>query len=346
MDLPSYHNNLSSPSFVELKEDHTSSSLSLSYPHHAFMNPAQDQGNFFYRSETQRFQLQAADHKKMNVSSGGSSYDHHHHPRAEESHESFHNHHDLKLSITTTAAVAIAEDHINYDMKNHTSHEENINSVKWMSSKMRMMRKMITNSDQTASNDTPTNFTTTPQNFEPPPPLPVMKINIKHPGSPPGSTDHSTSSSSNNNATIIRVCSDCNTTKTPLWRSGPRGPKSLCNACGIRQRKARRAMAAAAAAANGTVVPVDAPSMKNSAKAQQKEKKSRVGGGDDNRCVPFKKRCKLPSPSRGRRKNKLCFEDLIVSVSKNTTAFQRVFPQDERDAAILLMALSYGLVHG
>jgi hypothetical protein len=24
---------------------------------------------------------------------------------------------------------------------------------------------------------------------------------------------------------FIRVCSDCNTTKTPLWRSGPRGPK-------------------------------------------------------------------------------------------------------------------------
>ena len=24
---------------------------------------------------------------------------------------------------------------------------------------------------------------------------------------------------------VIRVCSDCNTTKTPLWRSGPRGPK-------------------------------------------------------------------------------------------------------------------------
>lgn len=24
---------------------------------------------------------------------------------------------------------------------------------------------------------------------------------------------------------VIRVCSDCNTTKTPLWRSGPCGPK-------------------------------------------------------------------------------------------------------------------------
>ncbi|XP_010924181.1 uncharacterized protein [Elaeis guineensis] len=37
-----------------------------------------------------------------------------------------------------------------------------------------------------------------------------------------------------------RVCSDCRTSKTPLWRSGPNGPKSLCNACGIRYRKKRR----------------------------------------------------------------------------------------------------------
>ncbi|KAI5001269.1 hypothetical protein ZWY2020_025919 [Hordeum vulgare] len=37
-----------------------------------------------------------------------------------------------------------------------------------------------------------------------------------------------------------KSCADCNTTKTPLWRGGPNGPKSLCNACGIRYRKRRR----------------------------------------------------------------------------------------------------------
>ncbi|XP_043696179.1 GATA transcription factor 23-like [Telopea speciosissima] len=37
-----------------------------------------------------------------------------------------------------------------------------------------------------------------------------------------------------------RICADCKTSKTPLWRSGPHGPKSLCNACGIRYRKRRR----------------------------------------------------------------------------------------------------------
>ncbi|XVF41801.1 hypothetical protein PTKIN_Ptkin01aG0309700 [Pterospermum kingtungense] len=39
-----------------------------------------------------------------------------------------------------------------------------------------------------------------------------------------------------------KFCTDCKTTKTPLWRGGPAGPKSLCNACGIKYRKRRRAM--------------------------------------------------------------------------------------------------------
>ncbi|XP_052204369.1 GATA transcription factor 16-like [Diospyros lotus] len=43
---------------------------------------------------------------------------------------------------------------------------------------------------------------------------------------------------------IRRCCADCKTTKTPLWRGGPAGPKSLCNACGIRYRKRRSAMLA------------------------------------------------------------------------------------------------------
>ncbi|XP_019180842.1 PREDICTED: GATA transcription factor 16-like [Ipomoea nil] len=42
--------------------------------------------------------------------------------------------------------------------------------------------------------------------------------------------------------TQIKTCADCGTTKTPLWRGGPAGPKSLCNACGIRSRKRRRAL--------------------------------------------------------------------------------------------------------
>lgn len=33
------------------------------------------------------------------------------------------------------------------------------------------------------------------------------------------------------------VCHECGTTESPEWRKGPAGPKSLCNACGLRFAK-------------------------------------------------------------------------------------------------------------
>ena len=39
----------------------------------------------------------------------------------------------------------------------------------------------------------------------------------------------------------MQACVQCGQTKTPLWRSGPAGPKTLCNACGVHyQRTVRR----------------------------------------------------------------------------------------------------------
>ncbi|CAL5398672.1 unnamed protein product [Camellia sinensis] len=151
-----------------------------------------------------------------------------------------------------------------------------------------------------------------------------MKFEDQKQPSSPLETYNSNNSFSSNISNPSRVCADCNTTKTPLWRSGPRGPKSLCNACGIRQRKARRAMAAAAA--NGATLAAETSTMKIT-KVQHKHQK----------------RSKLATKSHGRKK--LCFEDFLISLSKNL-AFHRIFPQDEKEAAILLMALSCGLVRG
>ncbi|MQL98042.1 hypothetical protein Taro_030748 [Colocasia esculenta] len=46
---------------------------------------------------------------------------------------------------------------------------------------------------------------------------------------------------------LARRCANCDTTSTPLWRNGPRGPKSLCNACGIRYKKEERRAGSAVA---------------------------------------------------------------------------------------------------
>uniref|UniRef100_K3YXR2 GATA-type domain-containing protein n=1 Tax=Setaria italica TaxID=4555 RepID=K3YXR2_SETIT len=165
---------------------------------------------------------------------------------------------------------------------------------------------------------------------------------------------------------VVRVCSDCNTTKTPLWRSGPCGPKSLCNACGIRQRKARRAMAAAAAAAAAAASNGGTPqaaSVAVQAKAPKKEKRA-----DVDRSLPFKKRCKMvavdhavtaakatPAVAASTKDQDHVSSDKVAAAATSLqskaaspppAAALHVFPAADEvtDAAMLLMTLSCGLV--
>lgn len=43
----------------------------------------------------------------------------------------------------------------------------------------------------------------------------------------------------NSSAQAVRKCMHCEITKTPQWRAGPMGPKTLCNACGVRYKSGR-----------------------------------------------------------------------------------------------------------
>ncbi|KAG4135459.1 hypothetical protein ERO13_D08G216200v2 [Gossypium hirsutum] len=45
--------------------------------------------------------------------------------------------------------------------------------------------------------------------------------------------------SSSEETAVVRKCTHCEVTKTPQWREGPKGPKTLCNACGVRYRSGR-----------------------------------------------------------------------------------------------------------
>lgn len=49
----------------------------------------------------------------------------------------------------------------------------------------------------------------------------------------------SSSSSRMMMTTIGRKCQHCGAEKTPQWRAGPYGPKTLCNACGVRYKSGR-----------------------------------------------------------------------------------------------------------
>ncbi|KAK9071223.1 hypothetical protein SSX86_009791 [Deinandra increscens subsp. villosa] len=229
--------------------------------------------------------------------------------------------------------------------------KSDLNQVKWKSSKMRVMLKMKKThhvNPNTTNPIAPTAREITKGEDHQPPNSPIEE------------TYNSSNSTSSNNNIPIRVCSDCNTTKTPLWRSGPRGPKSLCNACGIRQRKARRAMAAAAAAAEtgncnafidqSIIKPLKVTKThhtdhKKPLKGHITKYKKRQHSKQITTISPPSSPSPSPSPSPSSspaRKN--CVEEFLVSLSKNLS-FYHVFPQDEKEAAILLMALSCGYAH-
>ncbi|KAK9060809.1 hypothetical protein SSX86_021515 [Deinandra increscens subsp. villosa] len=234
------------------------------------------------------------------------------------------------------------ESYTNHGIENNNMNND-LHQVRWMSSKMRVMLKIK------KSNNHPMSSSSTSRE--------VVKLEEHKPSSSIEETDNSSNSttSSNNNLIPIRVCSDCNTTKTPLWRGGPQGPKSLCNACGIRQRKARKAAAAAAAfvAVENSCVFNDPPPVVTQLKViktQHKDHKKPSKG----HVTKYKKRqyskqqiTTTPPPSSPpscppARKNRV--EDFLANLSKNLT-FYHVLPQDEKEAAILLMALSCGYAH-
>lgn len=79
-------------------------------------------------------------------------------------------------------------------------------SYKWMPSKMRILRKMMMSSSELSS------YEESPQKSEDKKQFLSTKRRASY-------NDMISDS--------VRVCANCNTTKTPLWRSGPRGPKVL-----------------------------------------------------------------------------------------------------------------------
>ncbi|KAM7512140.1 hypothetical protein LguiB_011015 [Lonicera macranthoides] len=54
-----------------------------------------------------------------------------------------------------------------------------------------------------------------------------------------GITRDRSSSSVDSSDMVERRCTHCASEKTPQWRTGPLGPKTLCNACGVRYKSGR-----------------------------------------------------------------------------------------------------------
>ncbi|KAL0457819.1 UNVERIFIED_CONTAM: GATA transcription factor 15 [Sesamum latifolium] len=115
----------------------------------------------------------------------------------------------------------------------------------------------------------------------------------------------------NTNSSSPKSCSDCHTTRTPLWRGGPAGPKSLCNACGIKYNKKRRQLLGL-----------------DTGRSSKKKKRSSV-----NRSNEVREILKMRFMALG--------NDMLLQRSGKLMSKLR----EEEQAAILLMALSCGSVY-
>ncbi|XP_074309742.1 uncharacterized protein LOC141644171 [Silene latifolia] len=78
----------------------------------------------------------------------------------------------------------------------------------------------------------------------PPSYFPVSQPLKKRPGQPKKkqkieSYGQSNKQNEHPNAYPPRKCTHCEITETPQWRMGPAGPKTLCNACGVRYKSGR-----------------------------------------------------------------------------------------------------------
>ncbi|KAK7312297.1 hypothetical protein VNO77_36064 [Canavalia gladiata] len=58
-------------------------------------------------------------------------------------------------------------------------------------------------------------------------------------GEPPVKKQKKKAEAQTGGAQFQRRCSHCQVQKTPQWRTGPLGPKTLCNACGVRFKSGR-----------------------------------------------------------------------------------------------------------
>ncbi|GER33380.1 GATA transcription factor [Striga asiatica] len=128
------------------------------------------------------------------------------------------------------------------------------------------------------------------------------------------------------NGSNVKTCVDCGTSKTPLWRGGPAGPKSLCNACGIRSRKKRRALMGVA----------------KDVKKIKKLPKSTTSSGSS--CTSSSGESTLKIRDSFNRKLWAFGGDVALQRPRSNTHRRRKLGEEEQ-AAFLLMALSCGSVY-
>lgn len=131
----------------------------------------------------------------------------------------------------------------------------------------------------------------------------------------------------------VKTCVDCGTSKTPLWRGGPAGPKSLCNACGIRSRKKRGALMGVTKEEKKTKKTTGGKNSTISHQSNSNSSSSNSCTSSSGDSTPFNK------------KTLWAFGNDVALQRPRSSSTRRRKLGEEEQAAFLLMALSRGAVY-
>lgn len=166
---------------------------------------------------------------------------------------------------------------------------------------------------------------------------------------------------------VARTCAECKTNRTPLWRNGPDGPKSLCNACGIRfkkigkreQQKAGSRLPPVSSVRQMTAkrkqqdndeydpLPRDAAITAASHPVRKKSTATATAASTGGRHRDRRRSVEESSSNERRLLNNgsVAEEERGETSTASVTMMRRSFAKDEEEGAVLLMALSCGLVN-
>ncbi|XP_052200420.1 GATA transcription factor 8 isoform X2 [Diospyros lotus] len=124
------------------------------------------------------------------------------------------------------------------------------------------------------------------ENFAESRPLTKKKKKVKL-SAPFGSVAVETNQNQNQS---VRKCMHCEITKTPQWRAGPMGPKTLCNACGVRYKSGRLFPEYRPAAS-----PTFVPSIHSNSHKKVLEMRNKGGPGDNKASIFMAEKSATPT---------------------------------------------------
>ncbi|KIW81445.1 hypothetical protein Z517_04470 [Fonsecaea pedrosoi CBS 271.37] len=129
------------------------------------------------------------------------------------------------------------------------------------------------------------------------------------------------------------VCTDCGTLDSPEWRKGPNGPKTLCNACGLRWAKKEKKKNAAIDAVSSIAAGTASPAVSSAKNGETGATSSIMVGGNSSPMPPPGRASEMSDVETGSMD--VGHRSPAVSMSKATTKADKMEKVESTGPALM-----------